>query len=78
VVKEAVEGSGGNGTVAVKDSRPLLEGFIGGEHDGATLVALTDDLENEVSAALVDGKVADLVKLCGAPHNLTNVEFPKM
>jgi hypothetical protein len=52
----------------------LLEGFIGSEHDGAALVALADDLEKEVSAALVDGKIADLVNLCGAPHNSTLVK----
>jgi hypothetical protein len=61
VVKEAVEDGGGNGAVAVKDSGPLLEGFVGGEHDGAALVALADDLEKEVGAALIDGKIADLV-----------------
>jgi len=62
VVKKAVEDGGGNGAVAVEDSRPLLEGFVGSEHDGAALVALADDLEKEVSAALVDGKIAELVK----------------
>jgi hypothetical protein len=43
------------------DSWPLLEGFIGRKHDGAALVALADDLEKEISAALIDGKIADLV-----------------
>jgi hypothetical protein len=78
VVEKAVEDGGGNGAVAVEDWGPLLEGFVGGEHDGAALVALADDLEKEVSAALVDGKIAELVQLCWAQHNLTNVEFPKM
>jgi hypothetical protein len=45
-----------------KDSRPLLEGFVGGEHDRAALLALADNLEKEVGAALIDGKIADLVK----------------
>jgi hypothetical protein len=62
VMKKTVEDGGGNGAVAVKDSRPLLEGFVGGQHDGAALVALTDDLGKEISATLVDGEVADLVK----------------
>ena len=62
MVKKAVEDGGGNGAVAVEDGGPLLEGFVGGEHDGAALVALADDLEEEVGAALIDGEVADLVK----------------
>ena len=62
MVKEAVEDGGGDSAVAVEDSRPLLEGFVGSEHDGAALVALADELEKEVSAALVDGKIAGLVK----------------
>ena len=62
VVEKAVEDGGGNGAVAVEDGGPLLEGFVGGEHDGAALVALADDLEEEVGAALIDGKVADLIK----------------
>ena len=78
VMKEAVEDGGGNGAITVKDSWPLLEGFVGGEHDGAALVALADNLEQEIGPALVYGEVAELIKLCGAPHNLINVEFPKM
>ena len=62
VVEKAVEDGGGNGAVAVEDCGPLLEGFVGGEHDGAALVALADRLEEEVCAALIDGKITDLVK----------------
>ena len=62
VVEKAVEDGGGNGAVAIEDGGPLLEGFVGGEHDGAALVALADDLEEEVGAALIDGKITDLVK----------------
>ena len=78
MVEKAIEDGGGDGAVAVEDCRPLLEGFVGGEHDGAALVALADDLEEQVRAALIDGKITELVELCGAPHNLINVEFPKM
>ena len=62
MVEKAVEDGGGNGAVAVEDCGPLLEGFVGGEHDGAALVALADDLEEEVRAALIDGEVANLIE----------------
>ncbi len=62
VVKKAVEDGGGNGAVAVEDGGPLLEGSLVVSTDGAALVALADDLEEEVGAALIDGEVADLVK----------------
>src|SRR5438093_976282 len=62
MMKEAVQHRGGDGAVAVEDGWPLLEGFVGGEDDGAAFVALADDLEEEIGAALIDGEVADLVE----------------
>jgi len=62
VVQEAVEHGGGDGGVAVEDGGPVLEGFVGGQDDGTAFVALADDLEEEVRAALVDGQVADFVE----------------
>jgi hypothetical protein len=38
--------------------RPLLEGLVGGQHNGAAFVALADDLEEKVCAVLVDGQIA--------------------
>jgi hypothetical protein len=57
VVKKAVEDGGCNGTVAVEDSRPLLEGFVGGKHDGAALVALC-----------LGGRGAAPPESCGGPR----------
>ena len=62
VVEEAVEDGGGDGGVAVEDGGPLFEGFVGGQDDGAALVAGADDLEQEVGSALVDGQVADFIE----------------
>ena len=62
VVEEAVEHGGGNGGVAVEDGGPLFEGFVGGQDDGAAFVAGTDDLEEQIGSALVDGQVADFVE----------------
>ncbi len=40
----------------------MFEGFVGGEDDGAPFVAGTDDLEEEIGTALVDGEVTDFVE----------------
>ena len=40
---------------AVKNRRPLFEGLVGGEDDRTAFVALADDLEEQVGAALIDG-----------------------
>ena len=61
VVEKPVEDGGGDGGVAVEDGGPLLEGFVGGEHDGTAFVAGADALEEQIGPALVDGQVADLV-----------------
>ena len=42
MMEDAVEDGGGNGRVTVDDGCPLLEGFVGGEHDGTTFVACAD------------------------------------
>ena len=39
----------------------MLVDLVGGEDDGATFVALADDLEEQVGAVFVDGQVAELV-----------------
>lgn len=62
MVEEAVEDGGCDGGVAVKDGGPLFEGFVCGEHDGAAFVASTDDLEEEIGTALVNGQVADFIE----------------
>ncbi len=62
VVEEAVEDGGGDGGVSVENGGPVFERFVGGEDDGAALVAGADDLEEEVGAALVDGEVADFIQ----------------
>ena len=32
-MKKAIEDGGGNGAIAVEDSGPLFEGFVGGDDD---------------------------------------------
>ena len=64
VVKKAIEDGGGNGAIAVEDSRPLFEGFVRGDDDGTAFVSLADDLEKQVGSALIYGQVADFVQKC--------------
>ncbi len=62
VVEEAVEDGGGDGAIVVENRGPLLEGLVGGHDEGPSLVALTDDLEEEIGAVLIDGEVTNLVQ----------------
>src|SRR5882757_773872 len=61
VVQDAVEDGGGQRAVVVEYLRPVLVGAVGGDHHRCALVALADDLEQQVCAVLVDRKVAELI-----------------
>src|SRR6202158_6201753 len=61
VVQDAVEDGRGQRAVILEDLRPVFIGAVGGDHHRCALVALTDDLEQQVGAVLVDRKVAELV-----------------
>ena len=60
MVGEAVDEGDGAGGVG-EDGVPLLEGQVGGEEQGAVLVAAADELEEEVGGAGVVGEVSDLI-----------------
>ena len=45
----------------LKISGPTLKGLVGREDDRAALIALADDLEQEVGAHLVEREIAELV-----------------
>ena len=60
VVGEAVDECDGTGGIG-KDGVPVLEGEVGGDEQGAVLVAAADELEEEVGGAGVVGEVAELV-----------------
>jgi len=70
VVEEPVQDGRGDGAVVVENGGPGFESFVGGQNNGSTLVALADHLEEHIGSALVDRQIADLIKLCGVPHNL--------
>ncbi len=62
VVKEAVQHGRGDGAVVIEDRRPLFEGFVGGQDDGAAFIALADGLEEQIGAMLIDGQIADFIQ----------------
>ena len=61
MVEETVEDGGSDAAVVVEDRRPQLVGLVGGQDDRASLVALADDLEEEIGTGLVEGQVSKLV-----------------
>src|SRR5262249_18260153 len=61
VVEDAVEDGGGERAVVVEDLRPVLVGTIGGDDHRRALVALADDLKQQIGTVLVDRQVAELV-----------------
>src|SRR5262249_6989802 len=58
VMSEPVEERGGHLGVA-EDAGPFAEGEVGGDDDGGTLVELADEVEEEPSAGLAEGQVAE-------------------
>ena len=63
MVEQAIEERGGERAVVVEDLGPMLVGAICGEDDGATLIPLADDLEEQIGAVFVDGQIAQFVDL---------------
>jgi len=58
VMQESVEHGAGQGAVVVEDFGPVFIGLVGRQQDGALLVALADDLKEQVGADFVDRQVA--------------------
>ena len=56
MVQESIENGGGEGGVVIEDLGPIFEGTVGGNDDGAALIAKADDLKQEIGAMLVDGQ----------------------
>src|SRR5262245_22473382 len=61
VVQDAVEDGGRQGAVVVEDLRPVLVGAVGADQHRCALIALADDLQQQISTVLVDGKIPELV-----------------
>src|ERR1039458_5417323 len=60
-VENAVEYRAGDPGVVIKNLGPAFEGLVGGDDDGAALVALADDLEEQIGAELVERKISKFV-----------------
>ena len=62
------DGAGGGGVV--EELSPVLEGQVGGDDGGGSLVAVVEDLVEQIGAASVEGQVSQLVdeqELGGGP-----------
>ena len=62
VMAEAVEDGAGQSGVIIEGGRPLCRDFVCGEDDGGSLVAGADNLEEEVAALLIEGKISEFVQ----------------
>ena len=62
MVEEPVEDGGGKSCVIIEDLRPVFKGAVGGDDQGSALIALTNDLEEEIGPEFVDGEIAEFIK----------------
>jgi hypothetical protein len=64
VVEKTIEDRGGQSGIIVEDLGPMLVRLIGGDDGRPPLVALAEDLKEQVSAGFVDGQIAEFIDLC--------------
>jgi len=62
VVQEPVEDGRSKRAVVVEDFRPVFERAVGSNHQGALLIALADDLEEQIGTGFVDGQKPQLIQ----------------
>jgi hypothetical protein len=75
LVEQAVQNCGGDAGIVVEDGGSLLERLVGGDDEGTALVALADDLEEQVGAGFVEGQVAATVARAADSFCLRNIDF---
>ena len=61
MVRKAVEERGGHLGVA-EDRRPFAEGEVRGDDDRSALVETADEVEQQLSAGLGEGQIAEFVE----------------
>src|SRR5713101_1073573 len=62
VMQQPIQDGGGQRVVLVEDLGPLLKGPVRGNNNCSLLIAQRDDLEEQISAGLVNGKVAEFIE----------------
>jgi hypothetical protein len=77
-VGQTIQSRGGQQAVLPERLRPLGVIAIAGQQDRPALVALVDDLVEVLRLVAAQRSQAEVVQLCGAPHNWTHVEHPIM
>src|SRR5208337_3586105 len=61
VVGQAVEQRGRHFCIA-KDARPIAEGEVGGDDDRGALVEPADEMEQQLTAGLGEGEIAEFIE----------------
>lgn len=61
MMEQTIQDCGGNGTVIVKDFRPMFKRTVGYEHDGAVLIAVTDNLKQQIGTGFIERQIAEFV-----------------
>ncbi len=77
MMKQAIEDGTGCRDIA-EQLAPFFDGSIGGHHGRTVFVMTHDDFQEDLATFLRRDFESHIVNKCGAPHLLTNVEFPKM
>jgi hypothetical protein len=71
VMRQAVEERGRHLGIA-EDTGPLGEDQVRGDDHAGVLVQRGQQVKQQRATGLGEGQIAELVELCGAPHNSTN------
>ena len=58
---EAIYRGRGKGIIVIQDCSPVPEGSISGDHDGATFIAVGDDLKEEFGPLLIHRQIPQLI-----------------
>ena len=61
MMQKPVEDRGSDGAVIVEDFRPVLEGAVGGQQNGSALIAVADDLKQEIGAGFIERQIAKFI-----------------
>ena len=71
-MREPIEERGGQFLIASKHRDPFSKGEIRRDDGRATLVAVGEQIEEELAPVSIERNEAELVDLCGPPHKSTN------
>ena len=62
MMHEPIKYGRGKSSVVIKYFEPIFQGAIRGNDDRTSLVALADNLEEEIGASFIDGQITEFVE----------------